>query len=107
VKRDDREGISRQEKPQQEKPRQEKPRQEKPRRDKDADDGRVIVDMNVEGFPWYRKNGVGNKKHDPDTPTKKELWAMIRAAYLAYLPYFLILLGVFVAVFLIGYLILR
>lgn len=69
-----------------------------------VDDGRVIVDMNVEGFSWYRKRKKKQQKNAVDQPTRKETRALIIAAYKAYLPYFLILLIVFVVVFLIGYL---
>lgn len=73
-----------------------------------ADDGRVIADMNVEGLPWYRKNLRKKKdKNDPDQPTSREIRAMILAAYKAYLPYLLIILGVLTLTCLIGYLILR
>lgn len=75
------------------------------------DDGRVIADMNVEGMPWYRKNKQPERKkqktNDPDRPTPKETRAMIRAAYKAYLPYLLIVLGVMAVVYVIGYLYLK
>lgn len=72
-----------------------------------VDDGRVIADMNVDGLPWYRKNGQDPKKRrkdDPDRPTKKETRAMIRAAYKAYFPYIVIVLCVLAAVYGIAYL---
>lgn len=76
-----------------------------------VDDGRVIADMNVEGMPWYRKNSRQEKKkqqkNDPDRPTAKETRAMIIAAYKAYLPYLLIVLGVMAVVYVIGYLYLK
>ena len=71
-----------------------------------SDDDRVIADMNVEGMPWYRKNSQQQKKKqkkDPFRPTAKETRAMIFAAYQAYLPYLLIVLGVMAAVYVIGY----
>ncbi len=72
------------------------------------DDGRTIVDMNVDGFSWYQpRKGKEKKAEDRDKPTKKELGAMILAAYKAYLPYFLILIGTLIAVFFLGMLILR
>lgn len=80
---------------------------EKKKKAEVVDDGRVVVDMNVEGFGWYRKNRTKTKKENPDNPTKRELFAMILAAYKAYLPYFLILVGVLIAVFIIGILILK
>ncbi len=51
----------------------------------DDDDGRTIVDMNVEGLPWYRPDR-GKKVDDEDKPTRKEFWAMVRAAFAAYAP---------------------
>ena len=41
----------------------------------DYDDGRTIAEMNVD-----------KKVNEEDKPTKKELRAMMRAGYLAYLP---------------------
>lgn len=78
-------------------------------RQEPMDDGRTIVDMNVEGFPWYRPHKADDKKkkNDPDRPTGKELRAMILAAYKAYLPSFLIMLGAFVLMFLLAYFWLR
>ena len=58
------------------------------------DDGRTIVDMNVEGMPWYRPDSGKKKVNDEDKPTRKEVFAMIRAGFRAYLHAFLcILLG--------------
>lgn len=58
------------------------------------DDGRTIVDMNVEGMPWYRPDSGKKKVNEEDKPTRKELFAMIRAGFRAYLPAFLsILIG--------------
>ena len=74
------------------------------RENTDRDDGRTVVDMNVEGFSWYRPKREKQTKEDPDRPTKKELRAMILAAYKAYLPYFLIVLGAFLCAFLLAYL---
>jgi len=58
------------------------------------DDGRTIVDMNVEGMPWYRPD-TGKKVNDEDKPTRKEIFAMIRAGFRAYLPMFLSILAGF------------
>lgn len=49
----------------------------------DDDDGRTIVDMNVEGMPWYRKTSP-KKVPEEDKPTRKETAAMIRAWFAAY-----------------------
>ena len=72
-----------------------------------VDDGHTVADMNVEGLPWYEKNRPDKEKKDRDKPTKKELFAMIMGAYKAYLPMFLISVGVFTVVFLIFFLLLH
>lgn len=59
----------------------------KDKKRKDDDDGRTVVDMNVDGMPWYNPTADKNKKVDPeDKPTKKEMRAMIGAWFAAYLP---------------------
>ncbi|MCX4312357.1 MAG: hypothetical protein OSJ83_00645 [Clostridia bacterium] len=59
----------------------------KKRKHYDDDDGRTIVDMNVDGMPWYQPNRDKNKKvDDEDRPTRKERFAMIRAWFAAYAP---------------------
>lgn len=50
------------------------------------DDGHTIVDMNVEGMPWYNPNRTERKK-DKDRPSFKERMAMIFGAYRAFLPF--------------------
>jgi len=60
----------------------------------DDDDGRTIIDMNVEGMPWYQPSS-GKKVDEKDRPNRKERRAMIWAAFRAYLPVFLtVLVGV-------------
>lgn len=71
-----------------------------------VDDGHTVVDMNVEGFPWYEKDRPKEKK-DRDKPTKKETFAMIMGAYKAYLPMFLTVIVVFTIVFLLIWIWLR
>ena len=67
------------------------------------DDGRTVVNMNVEGFSWYQPNlPERKKKNDPDKPTRKETLAMIRAAYRTMLPYALIAIGGLVLAFVAG-----
>lgn len=61
----------------------------------DDDDGRTIVDMNVEGMPWYQPGKTDKKVTEEDKPKRKERNAMVRGAFLAYLPIFLaFLLGI-------------
>lgn len=68
------------------------------------DDGRTIVDMNVDGFSWYCPTAKKQKekKDDKDKPTKKEILALIGGAYKAMLPYALIMIGGFAAAFIIA-----
>jgi hypothetical protein len=60
------------------------------------DDGSTVADMNVEGMCGYDKDRDKRKK-DPEQPTFREKLAMVFGAYLAYLPFLLILIGVLVA----------
>lgn len=87
--------------------RMKKNKEKKEKKIEPEDDGRTVVDMNVDGFSWYQPNRPNKKekfkKDDPDKPTKRELIAMIKAAYLAALPYALIALGCLTAVFVLGY----
>ena len=59
------------------------------------DDGRTVVDMNVEGMPWYRPTRKDKRNvDDEDKPTRKEKRAMMWAWFSAYLPrLFAILVG--------------
>lgn len=64
------------------------------------DDGRTIVNMNCEGFPWYVKNKSDRPVEKKDKLTRKELRAVIAGAFRAYLPYFLFMIGGFTLAFL-------
>ena len=68
------------------------------------DDGRTIVNMNVEGMPWYDPNRGERKKKDKDRPTFKERMAMVFGAYRAFLPYVLATVLAFTVVALLLYL---
>ena len=50
----------------------------------EGDDGRTIVDMNVDGMPWFRKReGEAQPRGDDDlSPDQRRLylWAAVRAA---------------------------
>ena len=76
-----------------------KPEKRKSRKSIPGDDGRTIANMNVEGMPWYRdpEEIEKQKKASKLRLTLKERFAIVWAAYRAYLPRFL--------VFLLGYLI--
>lgn len=66
------------------------------------DDGRVLADMNVEGFNWYDPTLKGDKaqKKDIDKPSKKEIRAIIRAQLQIILPRMLIIIVSFLVVML-------
>lgn len=68
------------------------------------DDGRTIVNMNVDGMPWYNPNRTDRKKKDKDKPSFKERMAMIFGAYRAFLPFVAITVGAFAIVALLLYL---
>lgn len=69
------------------------------------DDGRTIVDMNVDGMPWYDPHRSERKKRDKkDRPTFKERLAMIAGAYRATILPMLIFLGGLVVVMLLIFL---
>ena len=50
----------------------------------EGDDGRTIVDMNVDGMPWFRKReGAAQPRGDSDLSPDQwrlYLWAAVRAA---------------------------
>lgn len=66
----------------------------------DDDDGRTLYEMNVEGMPYYEKEEIRekNKGIKKIRVNRKERSAMVRAAYLAMLPKFLITIGCFTLV---------
>lgn len=54
----------------------------------ELDNNTVIVNMNVEGMPWYDEYAPGGPKYNPkklpgDVPTKGETWQIIKGAVLA------------------------
>ncbi len=61
----------------------------------EEDDGRTIVNMNVEGMPWYvrgdeeRMKGADASSHDQMTPEEARLykWAALKAALLVALVF--------------------
>lgn len=68
------------------------------------EDNKTIVNMNVEGMPWFNKNEKKHQEHfnqlsKMEKITFKERLAMIRGAYAVILP---IVLGM-AAVFFVGY----
>ena len=74
----------------------------KPERDEFEDDGRTIVNMNVEGMPWYHRSMERPENTGkPGSPmTKAELraytWAAVKAGLLIVLIFGLVF-GLFIA----------
>lgn len=63
----------------------------------DLDTETTFADMNVEGFRWYNPNlkkKNGSKMHRQKI-TRKEYWQMVRGAFAAYAPFFVIVILVF------------
>lgn len=81
------------------------PEKEKKKKEPFVDDGSVIVDMDIEGMPWYGRprEKEESKKHHPDRPTFRERLAMILGVYRAYLPSFLLAVLVICLAFLVMY----
>ena len=79
------------------------------KKDEFVDDGRTVVEMNVDGMPWYSGNPKGEKadKKDNDRPTRREMLKMIFGLYKAMIPYLLIAIGCFTAIFVALYFALR
>lgn len=66
----------------------------KNRKDDDLDMETTFADMNIDGFRWYdpsRKRNNG-KKRVRRKVTRKEYWQMVRGAFAAYLPFFIIVI---------------
>lgn len=64
----------------------------------DLDTETTFADMNVEGFRWYNphlKKQNGDMKRHKQRISRKEYWLMVRAAFAAYLPVFIIVIVVF------------
>lgn len=71
----------------------------KKEKQKYIDDGHTIYNMDVDGFKWHDKKVSKDKQINV---TKKERNALIKAAYLAFIPKFLIILLAFgLAIFLV------
>ncbi|MGN1103682.1 MAG: hypothetical protein ACI4QI_02280 [Candidatus Coproplasma sp.] len=69
----------------------------KEKKQDDLDTETTFADMNVEGFRWYDPNRKknGGKKTNKNRVSRKEYWAMVRAAFVAYIPVFVIVTAVF------------
>ncbi len=77
----------------------------KKRKEKDdLDMETTFADMNVEGFSWYDPHKKKYPNAQKVNVTKKEYWSMVKGAFLAYLPIFLITTIVFIFIVLFAYL---
>ena len=66
----------------------------KNKKDDELDTQTTFADMNVEGFKWYDPT---RKKHKDEKTvrrkvSRKEYWQMVRGAFAAFMPFFLIFL---------------
>lgn len=72
----------------------------------DLDTETTFADMNVEGFGWYdpvrKKNG--GRRERQNKVSRKEYWKLVRGAFAAYLPVFIIVILVFAIMALLGWL---
>lgn len=62
----------------------------------------TIVNMNVDGFSWYDPNK--DKRTNIPKVSRKEYWQMVKGAFAAFAPYFVILLLSFGIVVALAYL---
>lgn len=67
----------------------------------DDDNNMTVAEMNVEGMRWYtsKKEQENRKNIEGINYSKNEKKAMIKGAFRAYLPIFLITVGAFSIVF--------
>ena len=76
---------------------------DKPEKNNETDEYRdvTVADMNVEGMRWYKSKEERERGEEIDSLklTKGEKCAMIKAAFAAMLPMFLVGLAVFCAAF--------
>ena len=80
-----------------------KPEKKKKKKERaELDTETTFVNMNVEGFKWYdpnlekrREAQKQNKGVIPPKVSRKEYWRMVKGAFLAFLPYFLMILLIF------------
>ena len=63
----------------------------------DLDTETTFADMNVEGFKWYNPHAKKNGGMRPQKQrlSRKEYWQLVRAAFAAYAPVFVIVILVF------------
>ena len=72
----------------------------------DLDTETTFADMNVEGFRWYnphaKKNKDGKRPHRQHI-SRKEYWQLVKGAFAAYAPVFIIVICVFLLMGLLAY----
>ena len=74
----------------------------KKKKEKFIDEGYTVANMNVEGLPWFmsEKHVKAKRKLVDLNLSEKERRAMMRGAFLAYMPVFLAILTGFVGAYL-------
>ena len=84
-------------------------KRKKDKKVKFEDNGMTVSNMNVPGMPWYRSEEQEKEKKAMIElkVTRKERRAMIAAAFAAYLPVFLTIIGTFTILFLIFYFLIK
>ena len=65
------------------------------KRQYDDDDGRTIVNMNVEGMPWYVPKQSENSSHEPIQLSRKERLGMFLGIFKAVVLVMLAFAGVY------------
>ena len=77
----------------------------KNKKDDELDTQTTFADMNVEGFRWYDPQAKKNNgRRHRQKMSRKEYWLLVRAAFAAYAPVFLIVIVVFAIMGLIAWL---
>ena len=74
-------------------------KEKKPHKYDDLDMETTFADMNVPGMPWYDRARKKRKEGDDLQVTRKEKRAMLRAGFLALIPYILGFAGIFLLLF--------
>lgn len=74
-------------------------KEQKPRKQDDLDMETTFADMNVPGMPWYDRGRKKRKEGEDLQVTRKEKRAMLRAGFLALIPYILGVAGMFLLLF--------
>ena len=73
----------------------EKKEKTKKKKVKYVDDGHTIYNMDIEGFKWHDRKAKKIDEKDKIYFTKREKFAILRAAFATYTPKFLIIILAF------------